>query len=187
MPVPKILYIATTNHGKLQEYMQLLPDISCNFKQDNLSSPIENGSTFIENALIKAKYYSQKLRTAVLADDSGLVVPTLKGLPGVKSARFAGINATEHSNINKLLSLLNNKSEPIHAYFYCAIVIMRDHDDPAPLIGTGQLNGFIIKDPIGNNGFGYDSIFYLPELNKTLAQLSTLEKNLIIHRDLALK
>ena len=148
----------------------------------------ETGTTFIENAIIKARDGANQSGMPCVADDSGLIVDCLGGKPGLYSARYAGKNACDGSNIEKLIQDTSPFSpEKRTARFYCCIVFLRSASDPCPLIGEGYFEGIIIDEPIGDNGFGYDPIFYLPKLNQTAAQLSPADKHKLSHRGKALR
>lgn len=183
------IILATSNLGKVTELQSLLFPIRC-MTQSNLGieDTEETGLSFLENALIKARHASKLGGRPALADDSGLVVPALDGQPGIYSARFAGEHATSEDNIKLLLQRLANvPDEKRVAYFYCAIALLEHAKDPTPLIATGKLTGSIAKTPKGTHGFGYDSIFYLPEYQCTVAELPATIKNKISHRAIALK
>jgi XTP/dITP diphosphohydrolase len=148
----------------------------------------ETGLTFIENALLKARHACIYTGLPALADDSGLEVDALSGLPGIYSARFAGKNATSKQNIDKLLSELSGiETEKRTARFHCCLVYMRTEKDPAPLISHGILKGKILHEPMGENGFGYDPIFFIETMHCSAAQLSPEQKNHISHRGQAIK
>lgn len=178
------LILATDNRGKLAELQALLTPIHVLAQGElGISSPDETGFSFIENAIIKARHASRIGQRPALADDSGLVVEALHGQPGIYSARFAGINASDAENIALLIDKLQGvPAEKRHAYFYCAIAIVQHSDDPTPLIATGRLSGMIINTPMGDNGFGYDPVMFLPEHGCTVAQLPAALKNTISHR-----
>lgn len=185
----KELILATSNLGKIQELQRLLAPIHC-ISQASLGIDCaeETGLSFIENALIKARFASLYAQKPALADDSGLVVPSLNGAPGIYSARFAGVHATDEENIAHLLQQLSNTPvEKRSAYFYCAIAIVTHQADPTPLVATGLLHGRIHTKRLGDKGFGYDPIFYLDEYQCTLAQLPIDIKNQISHRAQALQ
>lgn len=184
----KELILATANKGKISELKALLEPMEC-IDQASLGIPDvpETGLSFIENALLKARHACSLGKKPALADDSGLVVYALQGEPGIYSARYAHREASDADNIRKLLGKLSETpDEQRAAYFYCAIVLMRHPSDPAPLIATGQLNGFITRQPTGTGGFGYDPVFYIPQQECTAAQLSSRIKNSISHRAQAL-
>ncbi|ARB93210.1 RdgB/HAM1 family non-canonical purine NTP pyrophosphatase [Legionella longbeachae] len=185
----KKIVLATSNAGKIKELNTLLTPIEC-IPQATLgiSDAVENGLSFIENALIKARHASLYANEPALADDSGLVVPALNGDPGIYSARYAGSHATDVENINLLLENMSHlTSEHREAWFYCAIALVQHAKDPTPIITTGICKGFIHDNPAGEGGFGYDPIFYLPEYQCTMAQLPAKLKNNISHRAQALK
>ena len=184
----KELILATNNPGKMIELQALLSPIHCISQQSmDLNSADETGLSFIENAIIKARHASRFANKPALADDSGLVVPALHGEPGIYSARFAGIDATDSDNVNLLLKKLADvHDEQRQAYFYCALALVEHANDPTPLIATGKLLGKISQTPEGAHGFGYDPIFYLPEYHCTMAQLPTKLKNTMSHRAIAL-
>jgi len=183
------LIIATSNAGKLLELNALLDPIKCVTQASLGIEPVEETqSTFIENALLKARHASAIAKQPALADDSGLVVPALQGAPGIFSARYAGPGASDADNIKYLLKQLN----PIppsqwQAYFYCAIVLIEHASDPTPIIASGRIDGIIINTPQGEHGFGYDPIFYVPEYQSTMAQLPAEVKNQMSHRAIALR
>ncbi len=184
-----MLIIATHNEGKFKEIQQFLHPLHCQTSKNlGLESPEETGQTFIENAILKARYVSQHTAHSCIADDSGLVVPALNGKPGIFSARFSGPNATDEDNRKHLLLLM--KDIPQHqrqAFFYCAMVYMKYSHDPAPLIGYGIWEGEIAQTEQGHNGFSYDPIFYLKDYDCTAAQLSLNKKNEVSHRGKALQ
>ena len=185
----KSLIIATSNTGKLAELTTLLLPIECIAQSTlGITSVEENKISFVENALLKARHASHLGKQPALADDSGLVVPALKGEPGIFSARYAGEHANDRDNIALLLERL--KSIPRtqwQAYFYCAIVMVQHPEDPTPIIACGRIDGEITDSPQGSHGFGYDPVFYLPNHQCTMAQLSSTVKNTISHRAAALQ
>ena len=184
----KKIILATSNLGKVRELNSMLEG------QYNVVSQIdmkveevpETGASFIENALIKARNASSQSQLPALADDSGLVVDALNGEPGIYSARYAGENATDEDNIVKLLSRMDDQDDR-RASFWCAMVFVRYDNDHEPIIVEKSWKGQILRELKGKNGFGYDPIFYLPELNCTSAQLSAEEKNRKSHRGQALQ
>ncbi len=184
----KEIVLATNNQGKIKELNQLLAPILC-IPQSSLgiAEAVEDGLSFIENALIKARHASLLAKKPALADDSGLVVPALNGAPGIFSARYAGSNTTDQNNMALLLKNMSQlHSEQREAYFYCAIALVQHATDPTPLIATGMFKGFIHTQALGEEGFGYDPIFYIPEYQCTAAQLPATIKNTISHRAKAL-
>lgn len=185
----KELILATSNAGKIAELQALLSPIHCTPQAElSISDADETGLSFIENALIKARHAAQESGKPALADDSGLCVNALNGAPGIYSARFAGIGATNDENIAQLLDQLADiENEQREAYFYCAIAVVKHAKDPTPIIAVGQLSGRITTSRIGDGGFGYDPIFYLPDYDCTVAQLPKEIKNQISHRARALQ
>ena len=187
----KNILLATSNLGKLKEFQDILNPTKYHLTTldtHKIQLPEETGSTFVENAIIKSRAACQASGLPSIADDSGLIVPVLKGAPGIYSARFAGKEATEEENREKLLRDMKNIPEPSrHAYFQCVIVFMESAIDPAPLIAQASWHGIIADTPRGENGFGYDSLFYVPVLKRTAAELSSDEKNTQSHRALALQ
>lgn len=183
------LVIASNNTHKITEIQQMLIasdlDVQCMSLQDIAFDKdiTEDALRFDGNALKKAKTVAAHTKYWVLADDSGLCVDELNGAPGIYSARYAGENATDQDNNKKLLSALRNF--PSKAHYHCSIVLLR-HGDSA-YTTDGKIHGEIIDSPRGSGGFGYDPIFYLPEQQCTMAQLSTKDKNNISHRHQALK
>lgn len=187
----KKIVLATHNKGKVKELQALL--IAQNYaiipqSDYQVTEAAETGSTFVENALIKARHATTMTGLPAIADDSGLSVQALGGAPGIYSARYAGLNANDTHNNEKLLANLTNiPTEKRQAYFYCALVYLRHQHDPTPIICEGKWHGIILTHPQGNNGFGYDPLFYIPEINCTAADLSREEKSKISHRGQALR
>lgn len=186
----KTLFIATENPGKLKEFEDILN--SYNLKINLISikdlknyiPPEESGKTFYENALLKAKNAYKFTKLPTIADDSGLEVDYLNGLPGVHSKRFYNDSGDFNKNIEKLLNLLKNVPlEKRRARFRCVLIYI---DNLFEKVFDGVLEGFIWFEKKGKSGFGYDPIFYLPEYNKTVGELSSSEKNKISHRFQAL-
>ncbi|MCX8739611.1 XTP/dITP diphosphatase [Gilliamella sp. B2824] len=185
------IVLATNNQGKVNELQTLLADAGFNIvaqKEFNVPDVDETGLTFIENAILKARHTAKLTRLPAIADDSGLVVDALNGAPGIYSARYAGYHGNDKLNNQKLLSQLHNvPTEKRTAYFYCALVFMRHDNDPTPIICLGKWHGLILNQEQGEGGFGYDPLFYIPELDCTAAQLSKEHKSQISHRGQALK
>lgn len=182
------LVIASSNQGKLREIQQLLAPLKIEVVAQsalNISEAEEPHCTFIENALAKARHASICSGLPALADDSGLCVDALKGAPGVHSARYGGEPKSDKKNNDTLLTALANETNR-EAYYYCAIVLVKQHDDPQPIIAEGIWKGKILNAPRGNGGFGYDPLFLDVASNKTGAELSCDEKNKISHRGKAL-
>lgn len=189
--MPKFpLVIATHNRGKLLEIADLLADVPLqltNATDSGLPDVEETGQTFVENALLKARHACQHTRHAALADDSGLEVDYLDGAPGIFSSRYAGTNATDQANLQKLLQQLGQLPHKQRtARFRCCIVVMRHALDPAPLICEGEWEGHIALEAKGANGFGYDPVFLPSDAIGTAAQLSAAQKQTLSHRAKAL-
>lgn len=181
--------LASGNKGKLTELQRLLAPLGLDVVTQQSLGIIgadEPFATFVENALTKARHASQASALPAIADDSGLVVPSLGGAPGVHSARFAGDDATDDANNQKLIAqLFDGNGKPIasvNAHFYCALVFVTAAGDPAPVIATARWFGEIQYQPSGNNGFGYDPHFFIPALQLTSAQLPAADKNRLSHR-----
>ncbi|AXV66162.1 XTP/dITP diphosphatase [Pseudoalteromonas lipolytica] len=183
------LVLATGNPGKVKELASMLSPLNINVvPQSDFQVPDvpETGTTFVENAIIKARHAAKITGLPAIADDSGLEVDGLHGAPGVYSARFAGENASDQDNIDKLLSELADN--PVRsARFWCVLVLMRHADDPTPLICSASWEGEITHSQDGQGGFGYDPIFYVPSEQCTSAQLTKEQKNALSHRGQALK
>ncbi len=186
----KKVVLASNNAGKIREFNQLLQPFAFELVTQaslGVDEIEETGATFIENALLKARHAARVTGLPAIADDSGLLVDCLNGAPGIYSARYAGKDATATDNIEKLLGALKEvHDENRHAAFYCVLVFLQKHDDPAPVISDGRWPGIILREPKGTSGFGYDPIFYLPELGHTAAELAPLVKNRLSHRGIAL-
>jgi len=186
----RTLVIASGNAGKLAEFEDMLGPRGYQVRPQSdfdVEQPDETGSTFVENALIKARTAAEVAGHAALGDDSGLVVRALKGRPGIYSARYAGPDADDEGNIDKLLQELEGLPEARRgAYFYCCLVLLRHAEDPAPLIATGRWHGYILESRRGDSGFGYDPVFYDPDMGATAAELPASEKNRVSHRGRAL-
>lgn len=184
------LVLASNNPAKIGEIQSLLAPLSIKVirqQEFKIKEAEEPHLTFLENALAKARHASRAARLPALADDSGLCVEALGGEPGVNSAYYAGRDgnreARDARNNEKLLkSIFENRK----AYYCCVVVLLRHPDDPRPLVAEGLWHGEIARAPRGENGFGYDPIFFIRELNKTAAELDPAEKNRISHRGLAL-
>ncbi|MDH3510351.1 MAG: RdgB/HAM1 family non-canonical purine NTP pyrophosphatase [Gammaproteobacteria bacterium] len=185
---PITAVLATDNAGKLREFRSLLGDCLSLIPQSEfgIRSGEETGSTFTENALIKARHAATLAKLPAIADDSGLEVDSLDGAPGIRSARYAGEDSADVDNVTRLLAELNGvQTADRTARFRCVAVFVRDADDPAPLIAEGIWEGRIGMEPSGENGFGYDPVFVDPELGLTAAQLNATEKNRRSHRGAA--
>ncbi len=189
MPRPRLV-IASDNAGKLEEFRQMLQPRGFEILPQSdfkVAQPEETGRTFIENALIKGRVAAETSGNAALGDDSGLVVDALQGRPGIRSARYAGEQASDADNIKKLLTDLQGMPEERRgAFFFCCLVLLRHADDPAPLVATGRWHGYILDKLRGSGGFGYDPVFLEPRMGVTAAELPAAEKNRISHRGRAL-
>lgn len=184
----KKLVIATGNQGKLREIMHILAPLQLEMiSQTELLVPecAEPYCTFLENALAKARHASQYTGLPALADDSGLCVDALQGLPGVLSARFAGEPKSDQANNQKLLQMMADCSQR-RAHFYCVMVFVRHPQDPEPLIAEGVWSGEILREQKGDDGFGYDPLFQDDKTGKSAAELPLEIKNRISHRAQAL-
>lgn len=182
------IVLASSNTGKIAEFKSTTEGLAVTLVPQTMlgiEDAEETGTTFIENAIIKARHAASLSGLPTIADDSGLMVDALNGDPGIFSSRYAADN---ESRINKLLSAMEQVSdEKRTARFYCLTVFMRDALDPAPLIFEGKWEGKILKEPLGDKGFGYDPIFYVPDYNCSAAQLESEVKNTVSHRGQVLK
>lgn len=183
------IVLASSNAGKLREFAALLAqaDLEVVGQQTlGIAAAEEPHSTFLENALAKARHASTMSGLPALADDSGLCVAALGGAPGVQSARYAGEDATDADNNTKLLRELDGITDR-RAHYCCLLVAVRRADDPEPLIADARWHGEILRAPRGSGGFGYDPLFLLPERGISSAELPADEKNRISHRGRALR
>lgn len=180
----EFVLIGTSNQGKFQEFKVLFNDLPyelISLKDVGVNDAVEEtGATFLENAIIKAEYYSELSGHLTVADDSGLEIDILGGEPGVHSARYAGEDANDNQKVGFLMSKLKQHKRPWVARFRCAIAI--SHPKLDTMTCEGACEGEVIPKPSGRNGFGYDPIFYIHKYGKTMAEFSTDEKNLISHR-----
>lgn len=183
------IVLASGNQGKIREIQAILQDHPIVAQsQFDVPEAEETGTTFIENAIIKARNAALHAKSPAIADDSGLVVDALNGAPGVISARYAGVDASDQDNLQKLLDDLKGIPEAQRtARFVCVIVFMEHADDPTPVVAQGFWEGRILESPCGENGFGYDPVFWVPTHGCSSAQLAPEAKNAISHRGLALK
>ena len=181
--------LASRNQGKVQELQALLAELNWTVASQaeyNLGSPEETGLTFVENALLKARYVSAATKLPAIADDSGLVVPALHGAPGIHSARYAGRHGNDAANNAALVQALTDVCDR-RAYFYCSMVFITQPEDPTPLIACASWHGTILSQGRGDHGFGYDPYFLVNDLEQTSAQLSSAEKNRLSHRGQAVQ
>lgn len=191
MTEPTELVIASGNAGKLREFAALLASRNILVRPQadyHVTDVEETGSTFVENALLKAREACRVSRRPALADDSGLAVDALGGRPGIYSARFAGEPKDDQRNNDKLLEQLQDVPEGSRgASYWCVLVLLRHAEDPVPLVVQQQWRGEILAHPRGEGGFGYDPLFWVPECGMTAAELSAEEKNRLSHRGRALE
>lgn len=176
--------VATGNSGKVRELTELLAPLGLELLMQGelgIESVPEVASTFVENALAKARHATRQSGLPAIADDSGLVVSALGGAPGIRSARYAGEPADDQRNNAKLRRALAGQTKR-DAFFTCTLVYLDAADDPAPLIATARWHGKLIDTPRGHNGFGYDPLFLVVELGKTAAELTLGDKNRLSHR-----
>jgi len=189
--------LASNNKGKLAEFERLFAAANLDITitpqgQLNIADAIEDGLSFIENAIIKARHASRSSGLPAIADDSGLCVPVLGNAPGIYSARYAGEHGNDAKNNAKLISDLQpirkqNPNTPIKGMFVCVLALVRHADDPLPIIAQGLWQGEILDAPHGGGGFGYDPLFWLPQLEATAASLDSAHKNQISHRGQAIR
>jgi XTP/dITP diphosphohydrolase len=186
----RTLVLASGNPGKLREVSEILRALGWQVRSQaewGIGDAVEDGLTFIENALIKARHAAQHTRHPSLGDDSGLVVDALEGAPGIYSARYAGEPSDAEANNHKLLNDMREVPPGKRtAHFYCALALVRHASDPAPLIATGCWHGSIIANPRGTGGFGYDPLFWVASHECTAAELEPAIKNHLSHRGQAL-
>ena len=185
------LVFASANPSKLRELTSILGELDVVLQSQSklgVTPAEENGMSFLENSLIKARHASKATGLPALADDSGLVVDILDGAPGIYSARYAGLDASDEDNVRHLLEALSvHDGEQFSARFHCAASYVCNPQDPAPVVAEADWHGCIIAEPKGDNGFGYDPVFYVPELKSTAAELSEATKNRLSHRAQAFK
>lgn len=189
--------LASNNKGKLDEFKKLFAaaDLAVTIVpqgQLDIEDAIEDGLSFIENAIIKARHASRASGLPAIADDSGLCVPVLGNAPGIYSARYAGEHGNDAKNNAKLIADLQpirdaQPNTPISGMFVCVLAMVRHANDPLPIIAQGLWQGEILDAPHGDAGFGYDPLFWLPELQATAASLSAADKNSISHRGQAIE
>jgi XTP/dITP diphosphohydrolase len=187
---PDSIVLASGNQKKLQELARILSEFKVELipqSEFGVQDAVEDGLTFVENAIKKARHACQQTGKPAIADDSGIEVDYLQGAPGIYSARFAGDTASDQDNLNKLLDELQGVPDAKRtARYQCVIVYMRHALDPTPLICQAAWKGRLLHERQGDGGFGYDPIFYCPISQKTAAQMSASEKAAISHRGKAL-
>lgn len=185
------IVIASGNAGKLREFTQLLGDRGFEVLPQShfkVSDAEETGTTFVENAIIKARHACQQTGLPAIADDSGIEVDALNGRPGVYSARYSGADASDASNNQKLLDeLAGVPANKRTARYHAILAFMRHAEDPTPILCHGIWEGIILSEARGTNGFGYDPLFFVPSHNCTSAELDKAEKNRISHRGKAME
>lgn len=187
----KKIVLATGNPGKVREIAQVLSTLDIQIIPQvkyQVPEAEETGLTFVENAIIKARNAAKYTGLPAIADDSGIEVDALNGMPGVHSARYAGLNGGDQTNNEKLLMELSKTNDPQRvARFHCIIVYLQHADDPTPVICQGVWEGKILEKPSGSRGFGYDPLFFVPTHACSSAELDRDEKNRISHRGQALR
>ena len=189
------LVLASNNKGKITEFEKMFTALNLPIHvipqgQLNIEDAIEDGLSFVENAIIKARHAAKISGKPAIADDSGICVPILGGAPGIYSARYAGDHGNDAANNEKLLAdlkPLRQEGETIQAMFVCVLALVQHAEDPLPQIFQGIWTGEVLEQARGENGFGYDPLFWLPELNISSAELSKEEKNKISHRGQAMQ
>ncbi|MDN5733415.1 MAG: RdgB/HAM1 family non-canonical purine NTP pyrophosphatase [Psychrobacter sp.] len=197
MTVASQWVLASNNKGKLAEFKRLFAAADLDVTivpqgQLGIDDAIEDGLSFVENAIIKARHASRASNLPAIADDSGLCVPVLGNAPGIYSARYAGEHGNDAKNNAKLIADLQpiraaSPDTPIKGMFVCVLAMVRHADDPLPIIAQGLWHGEILQAAQGDGGFGYDPLFWLPKLQTTAASLSTADKNSISHRGQAIR
>lgn len=189
--------LASNNKGKLAEFKRLFAEANLDMtiipqSQLNIEDAVEDGLSFIENAIIKARHASRISGKPAIADDSGLCVPVLGNAPGIYSARYAGEHGNDAKNNAKLVADLQplrdqQSNTPIKGMFVCVLAMVRHADDPLPIIAQGLWHGEILEQPHGDGGFGYDPLFWIPDRQATAASLDAADKNRISHRGQAIQ
>ena len=189
--------LASNNKGKLAEFKRLFAEANLDVTivpqgQLNIDDAIEDGLSFVENAIIKARHASRMSGLPAIADDSGMCVPALGNAPGIYSARYAGEHGNDDKNNAKLIADLQplrnaQPDTPIEGMFVCVLAMVRHADDPLPIIAQGLWHGEILDAPHGDGGFGYDPLFWLPNLQASAASLSAADKNRLSHRGQAIQ
>jgi len=181
------ILIASSNKGKLKEFKKLFRDHKVFSLSDlNIGDATEDGRSFLENAIIKAKHGAEKSKIYTIADDSGIVVPELDFEPGIYSARYAGEGASDKDNRDKIIEkLIEKKQESLNAFYVCVLVGLRSPNDPMPIVTQGEIHGRISINSSGEGGFGYDKIFYPYGYDCSMASLDQQIKNKVSHRAIA--
>ncbi len=183
--------LASGNRGKLREFNEILGELDIEVVPQadfNVPEVEETGLSFVENAIIKARNAAEHTALPAIADDSGIEVDALNGAPGIYSARYAGVGASDADNLNRLLEKMRDVPEAQRtARFQCLIVFMQHAADPTPVICQGSWEGRILNAASGKNGFGYDPVFFVPEYGCSAAELTAEQKNSLSHRGKALR
>ncbi|HFD87636.1 MAG TPA: RdgB/HAM1 family non-canonical purine NTP pyrophosphatase [Gammaproteobacteria bacterium] len=187
----RIVVLASNNKGKLREFAAMFEPLHIDIRPQadyGIPEAEETGLTFVENSILKARNACEHSGLPAMADDSGIEVDALQGAPGIYSARYAGPECDDQANNDKLVAALRDiPAEERTARYRACLVYMRHAGDPAPLIAEGEWEGVIVDEPRGQNGFGYDPYFFLPDRGITSAELDPDEKNRISHRAIALE
>ena len=181
------ILIASSNKGKLKEFKKLFKDHKVFSLSDlDIRDAIEDGDSFLENAIIKAKHGAKESKIYTIADDSGIVVPELGYEPGIYSARYAGEGASDKDNRDKIIQkLIEKKEESLEAFYVCVLVGLRSPNDPMPIVTQGEIHGRISINSSGEGGFGYDKIFYPNDFDCSMASIDQQVKNKVSHRAIA--
>jgi XTP/dITP diphosphohydrolase len=189
--LPSKIILASNNVGKLCEFKDLFSEINISItpqSEFNVEDAVEDGLSFVENAIIKARHAAKVTKHAAIADDSGVEIDALNGEPGIYSARFSGTHGDDQGHNQLVLKKMSGIAyEQRSARFQCVLAYMRHENDPTPLVCQASWEGFILEDARGEDGFGYDPLFYVPEHNCSSAQLPKELKNKISHRAKALQ
>jgi XTP/dITP diphosphohydrolase len=189
--LPSKIILASNNVGKLCEFKDLFSEINISItpqSEFNVEDAVEDGLSFVENAIIKARHAAKVTKHAAIADDSGVEIDALNGEPGINSARFSGTHGDDQGHNQLVLKKMSGIAyEQRSARFQCVLAYMRHENDPTPLVCQASWEGFILEDARGEDGFGYDPLFYVPEHNCSSAQLPKELKNKISHRAKALR
>ena len=187
MEESKKILLATSNEGKLKEFKKLFTKFDLVYQTElGINDAIEDGLTFFENALKKARHGAKESGLYTIADDSGLVVPGLNFEPGIYSARYAGEGASDLDNRNKIIEELKKRNlESLPAYYVCILVGINSENDPMPIYASGKIHGKIRTISEGDGGFGYDKIFYPNDSQTSMASITPELKNIISHRAIA--
>ena len=178
--------LASSNPGKLKELAELLEEFSIELVAQSVyqvESVEETGESFVENAIIKARHAARVTGVPAIADDSGICVDVLQGEPGIFSARYAGLQASDEDNVSKLLDVMKDVPDLNRsARFECVIAFLEHPKDPTPIVCHGSWCGWVLRAPRGENGFGYDPVFFIPEMDCACAELDAATKNRLSHR-----